>query len=196
MTISSLFTRARCRLPASNPMRGRKSIPDSAKLAHIFDRAEKKESGCWEYPGWRNATGHVNIYHRTQKWLVHRFVWTLVKGEIPKGMCVCHRCDNPPCCNPDHLWIGTTADNNRDMHSKGRSNYSKTRKTHCIRGHEFTPENTYIVPKHGFRRCRTCDHGRYSRPKFERPPLTKLQARQRAYRIRRKQRLAGAVAST
>ncbi len=55
--------------------------------------------------------------------LAHRYVWTTVHGEIPTGFHVCHRCDNPPCINPEHLFIGTDLDNVRDMIAKNRHSH-------------------------------------------------------------------------
>lgn len=88
--------------------------------------------------------------------LVHRLVWIEENGPIPAGMLVLHRCDNPPCINIDHLFLGTYADNMRDMRekSRGRNGIRNAELTHCKRGHKFTHENTTVW--HGHRACRTC----------------------------------------
>jgi len=73
-------------------------------------------SDCWEWL----ASTHKDGYGRFRNGLAHRVSWKLSKGEIPQGMYVCHRCDNPLCCNPSHLFLGTQADNMSDMVNKGR----------------------------------------------------------------------------
>lgn len=71
---------------------------------------------CFEYQGFRNTQG----YGRLNRTYTHRLSWEMVNGPIPEGLCVLHKCDNPPCVNPDHLFLGTRADNMKDMWSKGR----------------------------------------------------------------------------
>lgn len=77
------------------------------------------DTPCLEWTGRRN-----NEYGRTMigvsQVYAHRVAWELENGEIPTGMCVLHRCDNPPCVRPDHLFLGTRVDNNWDMYTKGR----------------------------------------------------------------------------
>lgn len=89
-----------------------------------LDRA-KGPDGCWPFMGAaRNKQGHGAVglpCTRPQKvGLAHRLAWTILRGPIPAGMLVLHKCDNPPCCNPSHLYVGTHADNSRDMRERGR----------------------------------------------------------------------------
>lgn len=119
----------------------------------------KRGDGCWEWQGGSNQYGYGLFTRRGCDTKVTRVAsrisWELAHGPIPQGMVVCHKCDNPPCVNPDHLFIGTHLDNMRDMVAKGRSVPSRKSWTHCTRGHEFTPENTRIH-KDGYRLCREC----------------------------------------
>jgi hypothetical protein len=81
---------------------------------------------CWEWQAHRDPRGYGtfrigNAREETKPRWAHRLAWELTNGPIPDGLCACHRCDNPPCCNPGHLFIGTRGDNNRDAAAKGRT---------------------------------------------------------------------------
>lgn len=76
---------------------------------------------CWEWPKYKVAKGYGVIIFDGFKFSVHRLSFEYYKGRIPKGMVVMHQCDNPPCFNPNHLFLGTHTENMRDMARKGRA---------------------------------------------------------------------------
>ena len=75
---------------------------------------------CWEWQGGKDKDGYGKVSVKDVQTRAHRFAYQLEKGPILKGLCVCHSCDNPPCCNPNHLWLGTNTQNSEDSKSKGR----------------------------------------------------------------------------
>ena len=75
---------------------------------------------CWKWLASTNNWGYGLFSLGRKTMSAHRLSWMLANGEIPEGMCVLHRCDRPACINPGHLWLGTRAENQRDMTDKGR----------------------------------------------------------------------------
>jgi hypothetical protein len=75
---------------------------------------------CWLWTGTRIPQGYGTLSLRRSPVYAHRFAFIITNGWPAEKMCVCHACDNPSCCNPAHLWLGTHTDNMRDMLKKGR----------------------------------------------------------------------------
>ena len=98
-------------------------------LRRFFSNVRISEpDACWEWIGSKYTVGYgqfsipVDGRNRTMVG-AHRFAWALAFGKTPKGMFVCHHCDNPPCVRPDHLFLGTHTENIRDMLRKGRGRW-------------------------------------------------------------------------
>lgn len=96
------------------------------KRIAAFWKKVRKSKGCWTWTGTLFFSGYGLVHFCGRMVLAHRMSWELVKGEIPADMQVLHECDNRVCCNPDHLFLGTQADNIRDMHEKGRAPIGET----------------------------------------------------------------------
>lgn len=132
-------------------------------LENRFLEKVNKTDSCWLWTGALNSRGYGAIGVNGKSVSAHRFSYETYIGEIPPGMVVCHSCDVRNCVNPEHLWVGTSADNNRDMFEKDRNGSSTRRQTHCRRGHsfeEFEPI-VYIKNQGGqagkeYRICKEC----------------------------------------
>ncbi len=141
-----------------------KGIYKRIKLKPLADRFHKKHqpvpfSGCWLWTAAAAGNGYGYIGRgRAGEGMeyAHRVSWKIHKGPIPKGKQVLHRCDTPPCVNPDHLFLGDVSANMRDCVAKGRHNAGRgvLRKL-CRKGHGLIGENV-LVDARGLRRCRIC----------------------------------------
>ena len=97
-------------------LQGQRWIPPEKR----FWMQVHKSSGCWVWVGNRIPQGYGTIGVGGKPVRAHRYSWELHNGPIPDGLFVLHRCDNPPCVRPDHLFLGTALDNSRDCVDKGR----------------------------------------------------------------------------
>lgn len=116
-----------------NPANGRvlgavKRTPEQC-VTDFWARVHRPKSGCWEWQGGKKSKikgrDYGVVWMRGKKRNAHKIAWEYSNGPVPDGLFVLHSCDNPPCCNPEHLFLGTHLDNVKDCISKGRGNREK-----------------------------------------------------------------------
>jgi hypothetical protein len=166
--ISGRVRRGRCRgcyyQLLKDQKEGRIELPETQRPSALrtfhqhLSNCRRGATECWEWGGERNENGYGRT-HRGGRYIgAHRAVYELLVGPIPEGLVLDHLCRNPPCVNPAHLEPVTNKTNILRGVGVGAVN---AQKTHCIRGHEFTPENIrWIAPNWPGgaerRACRTC----------------------------------------
>jgi hypothetical protein len=163
-------------------------------LAERFWEKVDKSGGpnaCWPWMASRRLPGgYGQIGIRRGRVIgAHRVAYELANGPIPSKLLVCHTCDNRPCVNPAHLFVGTHWNNTQDAKRKGRLVQDPAHafwksKTHCQKGHPYSPENTYRNPNSGDRKCRICAHDRDKA--WRAANREKFNARHRALRAKAK----------
>lgn len=127
------------------------SIRERSKTAErrFLDKIDKNSSpiGCWKWMGNKNRKGYGIMRAKYTFFTTHRISWVLFRGPIPEKICVLHKCDNNPCCNPEHLFLGTITDNNRDCQKKGRTskgdNHFSRRHPEKLKRGELNPNSKF-----------------------------------------------------
>lgn len=127
-----------------------------------LERKINKTDTCWLWTASLDTHGYGHVSYGGKLRLAHRLLYELLKGPIPDGCVLDHICRTRHCVNPDHLRPMSAAQNN----SRELAVSFWSQKTHCPKGHEYTPENTYIEV-YGARRCRQCQRDKSARQRRE-----------------------------
>jgi len=99
---------------------------DNNFIKRFWDKIDVRENDiCWNWKLSKNAGGYGRVRYKNSMTVSNRIAYAIMYGDIPEGLCVLHKCDNPACCNPKHLFVGTQKENVLDMERKGRSNHPR-----------------------------------------------------------------------
>lgn len=109
----------------------RRKVPVEDRFWEKVDKSS--ESECWLWTGYFHYRGYGLLSVRDKQKYAHRLSYEIAFGEIPEGLHVLHKCDNPPCCNPNHLFVGTPKINMQDKVLKGRQRKGETSPTHILK---------------------------------------------------------------
>lgn len=102
----------------------RKGSTDMDLKTKLLSRVDVREDGCWMWLGGKDSNQYGQISYDGMRQRTHIVSYEVHIGPVPKGVCVCHTCDNTWCVNPEHLFLGTKKDNYEDMRSKGRAHFN------------------------------------------------------------------------
>lgn len=136
-------------------LKRKNKLPPKKTIIEKFEERILKTDSCWNWIGTIKTQGYGTFCFNYKKYYSHRFSYELYKNKIPEKFEIDHLCRNRKCVNPDHLEAVTSRINNLRSGSPSAIN---SKKTHCIRGHEFNKENTYFS-KTG-RHCKACERKR------------------------------------
>jgi|GEM_PF-2714749 len=156
---------AKCMLPFATPAWANPSRTPMwiGSLEALKSQVIITPSGCWEWRRGRTTYGYGVLTFTMdgiqRRGMAHRAAWAFANGcPYPQGrIFICHKCDNPPCCNPAHLFAGSASDNMRDCVAKNR--HKQGAEKFCVRGHSKIPANLYFhIGKNGrlVRVCKLC----------------------------------------
>jgi hypothetical protein len=128
----------------------------SPPIERLLRRVARSDGGCWEWTGARDSNGYGRCSPKYGEQWAHRLFYRELIGPLPDGLVIDHLCRNRCCVNPAHLEPVTRAENARRSPIVGGVYRERSKKTHCVNGHERTPENLYRAPVTGHTQCRTC----------------------------------------